>query len=267
MNILVADDHPTNRKLLRAQLEAKGFGVTEAADGVEALQILADGSFDAVISDILMPRMDGYRFCHEVRRSAAWSSLPFILYSSTYNSPADVKLSSTVGANQFIAKPAPVDALVGALQLAIGRRASRSSELPGETTVLKQYSAVLVAKLEEKNRELQETLEVLQRAHDRIAGLNAELERRVAERTAELSAANTVLQRALDEVKQLSGLIPICAGCKKIRDEKDYWLSVEAYLSAHTHAKFSHGLCPDCYARQVADINRLLNGPPPAMSS
>ena len=59
----------------------------------------------------------------------------------------------------------------------------------------------------------------------------------------------TALERALHEVKTLSGLLPICAGCKKIRDDQGYWREVEQYLQQHTHAEFSHGLCPDCMRR------------------
>ncbi len=257
MNILIVDDIAINRKLLRAQLEAEAHTVTEAADGVEALQILARETIDAVISDILMPRMDGYRLCHEIRKSAAWSHLPFILFSSTYTSPADVRLGTTVGADQFIAKPAPVATIIGALRLATTAPVARSSELPGETSVLQAYSTVLVAKLEEKNSELQTALDSLQRAHDRIAEINARLEHRVAERTAELEKTNDELRATLAEVKVLSGLLPICAYCKKIRDDKNYWQSVEGYISHHTAAEFTHGCCPDCYEKQSALLDRL----------
>lgn len=54
------------------------------------------------------------------------------------------------------------------------------------------------------------------------------------------------LQRALSKVKQLSGFLPICASCKKIRDDKGYWNQIEAYIRDHSEAEFSHGLCPDC---------------------
>jgi len=54
------------------------------------------------------------------------------------------------------------------------------------------------------------------------------------------------LQSALDNVKTLQGLIPICASCKKIRDDKGFWNQVEGYISEHTDAKFTHGICPDC---------------------
>jgi len=67
MNLLIVDDYPNNRKLLRAALEAEGHRVAEASDGVEALEVLGREGVDAVISDILMPRMDGFRLCHKIR--------------------------------------------------------------------------------------------------------------------------------------------------------------------------------------------------------
>ena len=56
----------------------------------------------------------------------------------------------------------------------------------------------------------------------------------------------TELQSAIEHIKTLRGIIPICASCKKIRDDKGYWQQVEAYVSRHTEAQFSHGVCPDC---------------------
>ena len=54
------------------------------------------------------------------------------------------------------------------------------------------------------------------------------------------------LQEALAQVKMLSGLLPICAWCKNVRDDQGYWMRVEEYIQEHSEAKFSHGLCPDC---------------------
>ncbi len=62
----------------------------------------------------------------------------------------------------------------------------------------------------------------------------------------ELRRVNHDLERTLAVVKTLKGLLPICSGCKKIRDEKDYWNEVEIYVMQHTDAKFTHGLCPKC---------------------
>jgi DNA-binding response OmpR family regulator len=55
------------------------------------------------------------------------------------------------------------------------------------------------------------------------------------------------LEAALSQVKQLSGLLPICCYCKKIRDDTNYWQQIEQYLSRHSDAQFSHGICPDCF--------------------
>lgn len=75
---------------------------------------------------------------------------------------------------------------------------------------------------------------------------NEELEQRVAERTIELTQKNQHLADLLSDVKRLSGLLPICASCKKIRDDKGYWLRVEEYMQSHSEARFSHSVCPDC---------------------
>jgi len=69
-------------------------------------------------------------------------------------------------------------------------------------------------------------------------------QQKIAEREKEELIAK--LQNALSQVKQLSGFLPICASCKKIRDDQGYWNQIESYISAHSEAEFSHGLCPDC---------------------
>jgi hypothetical protein len=61
------------------------------------------------------------------------------------------------------------------------------------------------------------------------------------------------LQEALGQVRELSGLLPICASCKSIRDDKGYWTRLEAYLLEHSKAEFSHGICPDCARKLYPD--------------
>ncbi len=63
------------------------------------------------------------------------------------------------------------------------------------------------------------------------------------------------LQETLKEVRTLSGLLPICAWCKKLRDEEGYWKSVEAYISEHTKAEFTHGMCPECQSKFFRERN------------
>jgi hypothetical protein len=64
------------------------------------------------------------------------------------------------------------------------------------------------------------------------------------------------LQEALTKVKTLRGLIPICASCKRIRDDKRYWNQIEAHLRKHSDADFSHGFCPECIGRLYPDFNK-----------
>jgi DNA-binding response OmpR family regulator len=71
-----------------------------------------------------------------------------------------------------------------------------------------------------------------------------ELQRSLAERVQELEGA-------LARVKQLQGLVPICSYCKKIRNDRNYWQQLESYLSDYSEARFSHGICPDCYEKIV----------------
>jgi DNA repair exonuclease SbcCD ATPase subunit len=68
----------------------------------------------------------------------------------------------------------------------------------------------------------------------------------VKEKTSELEIRNKKLEEALQSVRQLSGLLPICSSCKKIRDDEGYWHQIEDYFRVHSEAEFSHGLCPDC---------------------
>jgi phosphoserine phosphatase RsbU/P len=82
------------------------------------------------------------------------------------------------------------------------------------------------------------------------AGLRVlSLQARLADRLAELEAA-------LAKVKELRGLLPICAYCKRIRRDADYWEQLENYISAHTDARFSHGICPPCFTAVMADLER-----------
>ena len=65
------------------------------------------------------------------------------------------------------------------------------------------------------------------------------------------------VQAALAKVKLLSGLLPICSGCKKIRDTQGYWQQVESYIREHSEAEFSHGLCPDCARRLYPEVGEM----------
>jgi PAS domain S-box-containing protein len=200
MRILIAEDNAVNLKLLRVMLNAEGLETLEATDGVQALALLREHRVDAIISDILMPNMDGYRLCHEVRRSPEWHHLPFIFYTSTYDSGEDEKVALDMGADRFLRKPQPVRVIVQALQeiVSAGPRAFEPIGPAHEAELMKEYSERLVYKLEEQIAELRE----------RSAQLAAEVtERKRAERRAEESLALTqrsgqALLRRIEEQEQ-----------------------------------------------------------------
>ena len=127
----------------------------------------------------------------------------------------------------------------------------------------------LAAKVDEKTTELQQ-------AKNEIEKYSRTLEHRVADRTAELVKTNKQLQneieirkaaeakkeilisdlkKTLEEVTALRGLLPICASCKKIRDDKGYWNQIETYISNHSEAEFSHSICPECVKKLYPDLN------------
>lgn len=78
----------------------------------------------------------------------------------------------------------------------------------------------------------------------------------------ELRRVNEQLQHSLAETKTLTGLLPICCGCKKIRDDTGYWSEVEAYVSTRTTAKFSHGYCPACLRKYFPELSEPPAAPP-----
>ena len=92
-------------------------------------------------------------------------------------------------------------------------------------------------------------------ARQRLEQMNELLEARVTERTTALNETVLELRLALENVQTLSGLLPICSSCKRIRDDDGYWSQVEDFISAHSSAEFSHSLCPECLGRLRDEIN------------
>ncbi len=268
LSILIVEDSELDRRLLRETLARHGFFPMEAADGVEAMAILNREKVDVIIADILMPNMDGFTLCQNIRKSEKLKSIPVLMYTATYKSANDENLAFMMGASKFLLKPASEEILIAALreltsEIHLSSAPKRSA--PDDLVVMRRYNSVLIAKLEKRNLDLERAQETLLRTNDdlitrtrELRSLNAELEQRVSERTAELEAKNREIKSALNNVKELSGLLPICAYCKKIRDDRSYWHQVEAYISSRTDARFSHSFCPDCYSKFIRpELDRL----------
>jgi CheY-like chemotaxis protein len=162
MKFLIVDDIDINRMVLRLAFEAEGHTTLEASDGIQAMDILSREEVDAVLSDILMPRMDGYRLCHEIRTNVNLCDVPIVIYTSTYTSQSDEKLARSLGADRYLRKPAPFQSVLAALHEAIAMtHIAPRPDAWEEIEVLKEYSDRLVAKLEQKNIELAEANERL----------------------------------------------------------------------------------------------------------
>jgi PAS domain S-box-containing protein len=161
LKILIVDDQPINLKLLRAELEAEGHTVFEATNGQEGFALLDRLPIDVIISDIFMPVMDGYRFCYEVRRSEQHRGIPFIVYTSTYLSPSDEKLSLDLGADRYLRKPASVEEIKQTIVEVLDSPRRQPTAVIDSTDVLKEYNAGLVTKLEKKNVELSSAMSLL----------------------------------------------------------------------------------------------------------
>ena len=97
-------------------------------------------------------------------------------------------------------------------------------------------------------------------AKNKIAGIIESFQDITERRKLEDEKGNLInqLQASLEKVKLLSGFIPICASCKKIRDDKGYWNQLEAYIRDHSEAEFSHGICPDCAKKFYSELDKTL---------
>jgi two-component system, cell cycle sensor histidine kinase and response regulator CckA len=176
--VLVVDDNAENRYLLRALLTGMGHEVATAPDGADALAQARLAPPDLVVSDILMPQMDGWALCREMKAEPGLRSIPFMFYTATYTDPKDEAFALSLGADRFVVKPQEPDALARMISelLAPGRVGlagdSRgpddSADAGSELEFVRQHRDAVIRKLEDKMVELQ--------------AANAALRRDVAER-------------------------------------------------------------------------------------
>jgi signal transduction histidine kinase/DNA-binding response OmpR family regulator len=198
MKILIVDDNKDNLYQLQTLLSGNGFTVMSAAHGAEALEKAHADTPDLVISDILMPVMDGFTLCRNWMRDDLLRAIPFVFYTATYTDDSDRDFALSLGARRFIIKPEEPNAFVQAIQQVIRRAAEETQPVPPpargaqpaihvpvhqEVVYLKEYNDVLIRKLESKVFQLEQA--------------RNDLECDIAERKrveAELALANRIAQ-------------------------------------------------------------------------
>ncbi len=182
--ILIVDDEPVNLQVLSNHLSSEGYAVTPARSGQEALDFLAERTFDLVLLDVMMPRMSGYAVCRALRERHSLEDLP-VIFLTAKNQVPDLVTGLAAGGNDYLVKPLSKDELLARVRI-----------------------------------------------HLELLAVHRNLE--------------SLVEEKISHVKVLQGLLPICASCKKIRDDQGYWNQIESYIDAHSEARFSHSICPDC---------------------
>ncbi len=162
MNVLIVDDKEETLYLLETLLKNIECDVVSASNGVKALEKLRAGSFKLIVSDILMPEMDGFRLCMEVKKDNKLKDIPFVFYTATYTDEKDELIALKAGANKFIRKPVEPVEFTKIIQSVIrevkeGKIKGDRPVLEKEKEVFKLYNQRLVKKLEQKMLELKES--------------------------------------------------------------------------------------------------------------
>lgn len=186
MNVLIVEDSSSARKLLRYTFEHYGCMVYEAQDGVEGLEMAAHHRPDIIISDALMPRMDGFQLIRALKADVDLTSIPFIFYSSTYTGEKEAELALSLGAEAFVPKPTE-PAQLWEKTCAVMKEWEERHRRPAHPAIdesdeqyLREYSRIVASKLEEKVHELEESLALREKAEEELRRLNAGLEERIA---------------------------------------------------------------------------------------
>lgn len=162
MNVLIVDDQNENRYLLQTIFEAQGYQVLQAVNGAEAFEILKVEGIGLIISDILMPVMDGFQLCRKVRADRKLCRIPFIFYTATYTGPQDEEFALQIGADRFIRKPCEPTSLVDIVEellTSLPRHDVHVNAAEEEEETLQLYNERLVRKLEQKRAQLEDEIE------------------------------------------------------------------------------------------------------------
>lgn len=158
MEILAVDDIKPNRYLLRKILEGYGYTVETARNGIEALEKVRESLPDMIITDVLMPDMDGFQLCRTLKGDETLKSIPVLFCSATYTDKESRELALNIGAAEYIVKPIEPDEFIKIIEEAFKKREQDelkpAEEMLEEPEYMRMYNERLIRKLEEKMLDL-----------------------------------------------------------------------------------------------------------------
>jgi signal transduction histidine kinase len=159
-SVLIVDDIAENLYFLQVLLKGNGFEVRSANNGAEALQSILNSAPDLILSDILMPVMDGYALCRECKADERLKHIPFIFYTATFIDKKDEKLALSLGADRFVIKPQEPQTLMAIIRDVLANPSGSSEKLAPESQIeegelLREYNEALFRKLEKKMTDLE----------------------------------------------------------------------------------------------------------------
>jgi PAS domain S-box-containing protein len=174
LRVLIVEDVEENRLLLQELFAENGYETMVAQNGLEALRRLQSSPADLIVADAMMPKMDGFQLCKEVRSAQATRSLPFVMYTGNYIDPADEEFAREIGVDRYVVKTGGVDPLVEAVNdLAEEHYGPRPRPTGGGARIedrafLEQHHAIIIRKLEEKMGELEAYARTLEKKNREI---------------------------------------------------------------------------------------------------
>ena len=193
MKVLIVDDGEENLYLLETLLEESDYEVVSAVNGAEALEKLRNEGADMIISDILMPVMDGFQLCKKVREDEDLKDIPFIFYTATYTDGKDEDFALKRGADRYVRKPIEPEKFLQIVQEVIkdaeeGRIATKQAPMD-EAEAFKLYSERLVNKLERKMLAMEEEVARRKQAQEELKQSYERLGRTLEETVNALASA------------------------------------------------------------------------------
>ena len=206
--ILIVEDNAKSRYMLERLLESKGHHITAAENGEDALRLARQDPPEVIISDIMMPVMNGFKLCCEVKKDSRLRHIPFIFYTATFVDESDKKLALSLGASRFVIKPAEGDQFIQILDDVL--KEHRQGVLPVPDDPLNDHNILLEMYDHTLARKLAETVEKLQ--HERRALIRSQQQLKEAQELAhighwKLDLKSNSLEWS-DEIYRILGLKP-----------------------------------------------------------